>query len=325
MTKSVSAFPDAPVRPEGPAKPWRNVLIPLDGSELSTCALDRARKLLELPGVSITLLRVIESAPDRADDLRYQSDTRHREAGDALAKIRHGFLDRSIAAGAEIRFGDPATEILREIAGGNPDLVLLSTFGRPGLGRSLLGTVVQQVLRSSPAPLLLFRPRPGMDVTFQGPERLEGTRFRRLLVALDGSEAAEEIIPAAESMARTFGATIHLYRAVSGGSKEASERRGAEEYLEQWKSRLLSRGIPSEAGVRTGDAAVSALAVIRERGIDSVALTTHARRGVARSVCGSVAEEIVRGADVPILTLCPLERRLPMPARAPEQRHIRIE
>lgn len=325
MIQSWNTLLDDPVRGPASTRTWKSVLIPLDGSAWSTRALARTRRLLDLEGISVTLLRVIECEEGRANDLGYQLDSRHHESRDALAGIRNWFLDRSRAVGAELRFGDPATEILRQIAEGNHDLVLMSTYARPGLGRSLFGRVAQRVLHATPVPLLLFRPRPSSEEGPSHPEEPAATGFKRLLVALDGSESAEEILPEAQKMARTLGSTVHLFRAVSGRPKEASEWERAEEYLRTWERRLSTEGIPSIVHVRTGNAAESAVTLIRECGIDSLALTTHARRGLARSVHGSVLEEIIRETDVPALTLCDRSHRLLLPPPALEHRQVRIE
>jgi nucleotide-binding universal stress UspA family protein len=324
MTKSWFAPQDPPVRTEVSGKVWKSVLVPLDGREPSGRAVARAGHLLERPGVAVTLLRVIECGEDRANDLGYQMDSRHRRACDALAEVRAGFADRSREVNADVRFGDPATEILREIAEGNHDLVLMSTNGRAGLGRAFIGSVARRVLLSSPIPLLLFRPRMEPDGTLSRSEASDVTRFRSLLVALDGSKTAEEILPLAEKMARTLGSELHLFRPVSSGSKEAAEWVAAEEYLWKWKDSLASRGMPSQVHVRAGNAAEAALALIRERGLDSIALSTHARAGLARAAYGSVTQELLGGADVPILTLCNRRRRLAMPAPAREHRHVRV-
>lgn len=324
MTKSWFVPHDPPVRTGGSRKVLKSVLVPLDGSELSSWAVARARHILERPGIAVTLLRVIECGEDRANDLGYQMDSRHRESCDALAEVRAGFADRSAEVSADVRFGDPATEILREIAENNHDLALMSTYGRAGFGRALIGSVAQRVLLSSPIPLLLFRPRMGPDGTLSSSDASEATRFKSLLVALDGSKTAEEILPVAEKMARTLGSELHLFRAISSGSKESAERLMAEEYLWKWKDSLASRGILSHVNVRAGDAAEAAFALIRERGLDSIALGTHARTGLARAVYGSVTQELLGGADVPILTLCNLRHRLAMPASALEHRHVRV-
>lgn len=317
--------PDAPpVRTEETRSAWKSVLVPLDGSVSSAWAVARARRILELQGISVTLLRVIECEEDRANDLGYQMDPRHREACDALAAARAGLMDPFVEVSADVRFGDPATEILREIAEGNHDVVLMSTYGRTGPSRALFGRVAQRVLLSSPIPLLLFRPRLGLEGELSRPEAIEPSRFKRLLVALDGSATADEIFPVVERMARTLGSELHLFRALSSGSKGWAGRDAAEEDLREWKSSLASGGVASQVIVRTGDAAATAFALIRELGIDSVALTTHARTGLARAVYGSVTQDLMRGADVPILTLCNLRHRLPLPASAREHRHASV-
>lgn len=294
------------------------MLVPLDGSKLSRWAVDRARALLERPGISVALLRVVECGSETANDLGFQMDERHREAREQLAEVRAAFADRAEAVTADLRFGDPATEILRETAEGNHDAVLLSTYGRAGFGRPLLGSVVRNVLRSSPVPLLLFRPRPGKDGELSRFAAVDAARFKQVLVALDGSSTAGEIVPAVEGMARTLGSTLHLFRAVADGT----ERSRAEADLGEAAAALTARGIAARAEVRTGDPADVALALIRERGLDAAALATRLRGGLTLAVCGSMTRELLRGAEVPILTLCALGRRRRLPASDPEHRRV---
>ena len=324
MTRSWFSPQDPPVHAEVSGNAWKSILVPLDGSELSSRVIAGARNVLQRPGIAVTLLRVIECEEDRAIDLGYQVDSRHRLACKALAEVRAAFADRSAEVRADVRFGDPATEILREIAEGNHHLVLMSTYGRAGPGRALLGSVAQRVLHSSPIPLLLFRSRMRSDGSLSRPEAFEASAFKRLLVALDGSKEAEEIVPMAEKMARITGSELYLFRAISTGSKQRVERLMAEEYLGKWRSFLASRGIPSQVNICAGKAAEAAFALIRERGLDSIALSTHARTGLARAMYGSVTRELLRGADVPILTLCNLRHRFAMPASAMEHRHISV-
>ncbi|MBI2931186.1 MAG: universal stress protein [Planctomycetes bacterium] len=304
---------DAPVRGRASASAWKRILLPLDGSELSKWALARARHILEQPGTSVTLLRVIECEEARANDLSFRMDPRHRKAGEALARTRINLLDLSVSASSELRFGDPVTEILREIAEGGHDLVVMSTHGQTWLSRVFLGSVAERVLQSSPVPLLLFRPMMGPDETLSFVETREAASFKRLLVVLDGLEPAEEILPMAEGVARAFGSELHLFGAIFGGSQEAAKRREAEEYFKNCAASLAERGIPSQVHVCMGTVAEEALALIRERALDSVALMTHGRAGLARAIHGSVAQRLIRESGVPVLVL--RNRRLrPLPS-----------
>src|SRR4029079_5049419 len=58
-------------------EPWKNVLVPLDGSEESTSILDQARPLLARESLAVTFLRVIECSESHAQDPAYLTDSRH--------------------------------------------------------------------------------------------------------------------------------------------------------------------------------------------------------------------------------------------------------
>ena len=304
---------------------WKRLLIPVDGSPLSLWALARAKNILDQPGLAVTLLQVVEVPEERAQDLAFQVEPRHQATHDALAALRNELLERSIPARAEIRFGDPATEILRETAAGGHDLVAMATHGRSGLARVMFGSVALKVLQASPVPLLLFRPLQRPDETLSPVETSDPARFRRLLVPLDGSEAAEEILPVAEGFARTFGSKLHLFAAVPGGAEEAGHRRVSEDYLGRWQAVLGARGLKPLVEIRTGRAPEEALAAVRELGLDGVAMTTHGRSGVPRALYGSVAEKILHEAGVPVLLLRNRKLRRPLPAALEEHRQLRVD
>ncbi|GEM_PF-4537796 len=147
---------ESPVREGAFAGGWKNVLVPLDGSEISKCVMAQARLILQQPGIFVTLLRVIECKEERAKDLMYRIDSRHVGARDALAEFRDELADRSVPVKAKLRFGDPATEILREVEEGCYDLVVMSTLGRAWLSRVLLESVAQKLIREAGVPILVF-------------------------------------------------------------------------------------------------------------------------------------------------------------------------
>lgn len=63
-----------------------------------------------------------------------------------------------LPAESAVRFGEPLEEILREVEAFGADLIAVTTAGRSGLGRTLLGSVAEQVFRKSPVPVVLFHP-----------------------------------------------------------------------------------------------------------------------------------------------------------------------
>lgn len=282
---------------------YRRILVPLDGSAVSRWVLSRSERLLAQPSTEVRLLGVADATGAQAADPLFRADPRHKPLHDELASLKASLLARGIAAEAEVLFGDPATEILREAATNEVDLVTMATHGRTGLNRLLFGSVALKVLQACPIPMLLFRPLLRYDDSLSPVERTDPARFQRVLVPLDGSAVAEEVVPALERLARALQASLHLFTAVPGGAEEPAHRRDAETYLARWTRIFSSIGIDATTEIRAGEAASEALDCVRERGLDAIAMTTHGRSGLKRAVYGSVAEKILSHAEVPLLVV----------------------
>lgn len=300
--------------------PWSNVLVALDGSEESASVPDQARHLLARESLAVTFLRVIECSEIHARDPAYLIDSRHWKDHRQLSAARDTLVGLSGTANAEFRFGDPATEILREIVDGGHDVALLNWHGHRWEGRTLSGSVANRVLLSSPVPILFFPPPGADDVVSPSPPR----RFDRVLVMLDGSPQAEDILPCAERMARTLGSDLHLFQAVIPGKDEPAQWREADRYLSILARHLGSRGIICKVHVRSGPTRQAVADLLKEGTIDAVALATHARSGLAHFFRGSLAKELLRSARIPILTMCMRNYRRLIPLSG-QREPLRVE
>jgi len=309
------------MKPDGATSmdPWKNLLVPVDGSEDSTSILDQARNLLARESLAVTFLRVIECSEVHARDPAYRTDSRHGEGRRLLTEARNAFVGRSGTANAELRFGDPAVEILRELVDGDHDAAILNWHGNRWLGRPVAESVANRVLISSPVPILFF-PAPVGGVDAPPAPR----RFEDILVLLDGSPEAEEILPCAERMARTLGSDLHLLQAVKPGKDEPARRRAADQYLSGLAGHLGSRGVVCQVQVRTGPARQIVAELLKEGTFDALALGTHARSGLSHLLSGSLAKELLRSARVPILTRCMRDRRRPIPISG-QREPLRVE
>jgi nucleotide-binding universal stress UspA family protein len=149
--------------------------------------------------------------------------------------------------------------------------------------------------------------------------------YRRLVVALDGSERAERILPQVAMLARQFGATVTLvrvitppgppvpevpegatrgHRAVPAPTPCADRERGeTARYLWALADSLGAEGLRVDWLAAEGQAAEAIVQRAREVGADLIAMTTHGRSELARHVLGSVADEVMRRADCPVLVL----------------------
>lgn len=133
-------------------------------------------------------------------------------------------------------------------------------------------------------------------------------KFERILVPLDGSECAENILPMIEKMATDFKASIallrvayaHTFPGMDPTEAEVKVVREAEKYLRGLEERLKAKGFSVDSHVRYGDEAEEILDHIAQKDVDLVAMSTHGRSGVKRFLLGSVAEKIIRHSQKPI-------------------------
>jgi nucleotide-binding universal stress UspA family protein len=132
-----------------------------------------------------------------------------------------------------------------------------------------------------------------------------GGRAPRVLVALDGSAASLGAATAAGDLAQALGATVLLLRVLAGGDDPAADLEGVRAYLEDTAESLRHRGHQVEVADAQGPPAATIAAFARDRGADVVALATGGRGALGRPVLGSVASEMVRRAQVPLLLVRP--------------------
>jgi nucleotide-binding universal stress UspA family protein len=140
--------------------------------------------------------------------------------------------------------------------------------------------------------------------------------YKRVLVPLDGSPVAEAIIPFILEIAGPLDMTVRLLRVVEPippvvvegtGSvivdDPIARERDAEEYLAPLATELRARGIDATWEVRRGPAAAVILAAGKCFRADLIAMSTHGRSGLGRLLFGSVAEQVLRRADVPVFLM----------------------
>ena len=130
--------------------------------------------------------------------------------------------------------------------------------------------------------------------------------YGRILVPLDGSDLAREIVPRVQEMAAAHGAEVILLEVLPASGvlpkTAAKEREEAEKHLMEIEQQLLDKGTKARHSIRHGsDAAAEIVDYAEVNDIDLIAMSTHGRGGISRWVFGSVAGRVLRGTDRPIL------------------------
>jgi nucleotide-binding universal stress UspA family protein len=147
--------------PELTAPPMLSkILIPLDGSELAEQILGPAVKLGRLTDAELRLLRVVE--PVVVPDAGYDGtllDRLEAEARSYLARVEERLRRQSLRVQTRVIVGCPAAAAILDVASAEgADLIALETHGRGGLGRLLLGSVADKLVRGATVPVLVHHP-----------------------------------------------------------------------------------------------------------------------------------------------------------------------
>ncbi len=137
----------------------KTILVPLDGSIVAEGALEPAVDLARAAGAKLVLLRAAETHPmPMADPVEAQVSVMGG-AQDYLAGAR----DRVMAAGvADVEvsawYGSPVNAIVEAARFRGADMIVMSSHGRSGVARLVMGSVTESVLRATTVPVLVIRP-----------------------------------------------------------------------------------------------------------------------------------------------------------------------
>jgi len=293
----------------------KKILVALDGSQLSEQILPYSRLLADKLKLAVELIHVIN--PDLATPTSAAGQARYQDVLAAENEKGLVYLEKiagSFALAAKIQCsvapGNPAEVIVDKAAADRQTLIAMTTHGRSGINRWLIGSVADKVLHAAANPLLLVRA--GETAAVQGT-----AAWQRMIVPLDGSPLAERVIPHAAELARPLGLEVVLMRVFGVPTPVFAEDYGpyveelwtqledeAQKYLTEKKQQLLAQGLTNVVTIVTaGFPAEKIIDAARERKDALVAMSTHGRSGFNRFVMGSVTDRVVRHSGDPVLII----------------------
>lgn len=145
---------------------YHQILVPVDGSPTSEKALDEAIRLAELSGASLRLVHVVdelsyvngfESAMNYVNEIIPVM----REAGEKLlAHCKKKAEDKGVSADCVLVMEGPGRicdHVSEQAKLAKADLIVVGSHGRRGIGRVLLGSDAEQIVRHAPVPVLVVR------------------------------------------------------------------------------------------------------------------------------------------------------------------------
>ncbi|MBI2923801.1 MAG: universal stress protein [Planctomycetes bacterium] len=275
----------------------KEIVVPFDGSELSEMAVPYGEEIARRLGGRVTLVRAMPE-PAMVTDIP-------KRVVDGVKAAAHAELEAAVKRCAPaipvdtvLKVGFPVEVVLAAAAG--RDLIVMTTNGRGGLSRFLMGSVTEKIIRLSPIPVLVIRPlrSASRPAAVTGAKRL----LRDVAVPLDRSELA---LDAVRPLAAAAGSDtrIHVLTVIP---READERtaNAAADYLAARVTALEARGLPVVTRLLHHDSpaeAIGAYAEAQDCGL--IVMSSHGAGGFREWMLGSVTDQTIRRGPVPVLVV----------------------
>ena len=300
---------------------YKVIMVPTDGSGFDREAIRVALRIAERSDAKVRLVRVLAigsyfGMAAAADGTAIAAEVVNSERDRALSELYALAAECRSASKAEITVdlhAGPIGDVLQGYAQRHEvDLIVISTHGRSGIARLSLGSVTDSLIRHTTIPVLVVKP----PTSYLNPQVNEA--FERIVVPLDGSTLAEQILPRVLELAKLEEAEITLLNVLiprSYSQKEIvdptlpwweKDIAHAQSYLFRIAGRLRRNGVAVTTDIVIGENVASAIGDFASRQkADLIAIATHGRGGLARMIRGSVADAIMHSARMSMLVFKP--------------------
>ncbi len=288
---------------------YDNILLPFDGSEGAAAVLHHASEIAHWADATLKILYVADTTRDSVTVVEGQTVDVLMEKGKDIVEEAAKTLDTlGTSYDTDIVQGNPAPTIAEYAEQYDQDLIVMSTHGRKGISRYLIGSVSEKVVRLSSVPVLTVNMQPDEQLTFP---------YENILIPTDGSTAATHAATHLLELAAALDATVHVLAVVEdtalgpnarSTAAEKENEQAAVDAIETVISKAETYGVATTVRhIEHGSPVEEILETIESNEIHAVGMGTTGKRGTDRILLGSVAEKTVRSAPVPVMTVAESE------------------
>lgn len=300
---------------------YTTIMVPTDCSGFDREAIRVALRLAERTKAKVHLVRISASASflgmaASGDGLALSAEALQQELDTELAELHALAAECRTITTAEITTSLEQGSVADALAGyanrNRVDLIVISTHGRHGFARLSLGSVTDSLIRLTTIPVLVVKP----PRSYLNPQ-VAGA-FKRIIVPLDGSALAEQILSRIAGLADLEGAELTLLYVLKPQTYSQQQVQdpmlpwwekdiaAAEAYLFPMATKLRRRGLTVSSDIVIGENVAEKIAEFaRCEKADLIAIATHGRGGLSRLIHGSVADALTRSARASVFVFHP--------------------
>jgi nucleotide-binding universal stress UspA family protein len=313
------------------------ILVPLDGSLIAECVLPHTGAMARAFDAKIVLLRMMDKSQaiekgQLFDLVNWQINK--TRANLYLEKTKTRLNASGLQVETTVLEGLVADSITDYAQNKGVKLIILSSHGRSGLSQWGISSITQKIIFSAPTSVLIIRAHQ------PAASELEELRYTQIMVPLDGSRRAENVLPMVTVLARYHRSQIHIVHVVKTPEMArqmplaqedvdlsdrivARNREEAIRYLDQVRAHSPLEGIDVQTHLLTSNNAAAALHELTEQAhIDLVALSAHGYSGNNQWPYGSMVNNFILYSKVPLLVIqdLPAKEEQPVAEIIPRER-----
>lgn len=283
----------------------KTILVPTDFSEQADNALDLAAQIARKSGAKILVVNVIEGIRNFSFNTMGESETIMGEEAfivrklidqvkERLANLKNEDAYDGLDMATEVELGSPYESISKIIAHHDADLLVMGTKGIGGLDEILIGSNTEKVVRYAKCPVITVKEKVNLD------------EIKNIVFASNLLDTQTELIDRLKVIQQVTNATLHLVK-VNTPNHFSTQRVMQNEFgkfIAQHNLTNTSTSIYNEATEEDG-----ILYFAEDLGACMIALGTHGRTGILHLLSGSIAEDLVNHATIPVWTLSMKKRK----------------
>ena len=274
----------------------KKILVPCDFSPSSRSAFRYALELAEKSGGEVVVLHAIMlpamyepvylgDAP-LAYDSGFMAEIR-QDIRSKFDSLTSAFKSSNVPVRLEITQGNIVSAINQQIKKDNIDMVIMGTAGTSGLEEVLIGSNTEKVIRHSPVPVLAIR------------ENKELKSVRNILLPSTLPLNQPNFMKKVRDLQQFHNATLHvlLINTPLNFRRNKDAKAAYEKFEEVYH---LTNCVFHFENYKSEEEGIMDFA--SDRGIDLIAMATHARKGIAHFMNGSITEDVVNHIHFPVWT-----------------------
>lgn len=260
------------------------ILVPLSGEALPEFAFHLATKIAAKMDASIYPLHISDSKNKKDNDMeKYLENFNSKQDKDSnnIYPI--------------LKNGDVAKDLIKIATEGGYELICMASGKMRSNDKIIHSPLAYKFIYATTPPVLILRPSDRWESRM--------TDFKNILVPLDGSETAEQVLPHAMFWAKTYGSSVTLL-SIPEDQGNVEFQKNLLLYLEKIGKKFLDLGIPTTYSVEGSGPSRTILEFIKDGSFDLITMASHGKGGLNRQAyvkLGSVSEAILSESDTPIL------------------------